>query len=59
MGPCSRSVLITCTVRVTKQHPVNISFLKKAYAAHYRGTIGLRCRFRIEIKHRYPCFIAE
>jgi len=29
MGPCSRSVLITFTVRVTKQHPVNISFLKK------------------------------
>ena len=25
---CSRSVLITFTVRVTKQHPVNISFLK-------------------------------
>ena len=29
MGPWSRSVLITFTVRVTKQHPVNISFLKK------------------------------
>jgi len=28
MGPCSMSVLITCTVRVTKQHPVNISFPK-------------------------------
>ena len=28
MGPWSRSVLITFTVRVTKQHPVNISFLK-------------------------------
>ena len=28
MGPCSRSVHITFTVRVTKQHPVNISFLK-------------------------------
>jgi len=27
-SPCSRSVLITFTVRVTKQHPVNISFLK-------------------------------
>jgi len=35
MGPCSRSVLITFTVRVTKQHPVNISFLKTS-AAHYR-----------------------
>jgi len=29
MGPCSRSVLITFTVRVTKQYAVNISFLKK------------------------------
>jgi len=28
MGLCSRSVLITFTVRVTKQHPVNISVLK-------------------------------
>jgi len=28
-GPCSRSVLITFSVRVTKQHPANISFLKK------------------------------
>ena len=28
MGPCSRSVLITCTVRVTKQHPVNIKSKK-------------------------------
>ena len=40
-SPCSRSVDITFTVRVTKQHPVNISFLKKNSAAHYRGTIGL------------------
>ena len=37
----NRSVLITFTVRVTKQHPVNISFLKKTSAAHYRGTIDL------------------
>ena len=29
MGPCSRSVHITFTVRLTKQHPVNISFLEK------------------------------
>ena len=41
MGPCSRSVLITFTVCVTKQHHVNISFLKKTSAANYRGTIGL------------------
>jgi len=35
-------VLIAFTVRVTKQrHPVNISFLKKTSAGHYRGTIGL------------------
>jgi len=34
------SVLITFTVRVTKQHSVNISFLKNNSAAHYRGTIG-------------------
>ena len=40
-SPCSRSVLIGFTVRVTKQHPVNISILKKTCAAHYRGTIGL------------------
>jgi len=33
-------VLITFTVRVTKQHPVNISF-PKTIAAHYRGTLGL------------------
>ena len=41
MGPCSRSVLITFTVRVTKQRLVNINFLKKTSTAHYRGTIGL------------------
>ena len=41
MGQCSRSVLITFTVRVTKQHSVNISFLTKNSAAHYRGTIDL------------------
>ena len=29
MGPCPRSVLITLTVRVTKQNPVNISYSKK------------------------------
>jgi len=29
MGPCSRSVLITFIVRITHQHPANISFLKK------------------------------
>jgi len=40
-SPCSRSVLITFTVRVTKQHPVNISFLKDFCATHYRDTIGL------------------
>ena len=28
MSPCSRSVLITFTVRVTTQHPVNINYLK-------------------------------
>ena len=28
MGPRSRSVFIIFTVRVTKQHPVNISFLQ-------------------------------
>ena len=39
--PWSMSVFVTCTVRVTKQHPVNISFLNKSSAAHYRGTIGI------------------
>jgi len=29
LSPCSRSVLITFTFRVTKRHPVNISFVKK------------------------------
>jgi len=29
LSPCSRSLFITFTVRVTKQHHVNISFLKK------------------------------
>ena len=29
LNPCSRSGLITFTVRITKRHPVNISFLKK------------------------------
>ena len=41
LSPCSRFVLITFTVRVTKQHPVNLSFLKTTSAAHYRGPIGL------------------
>jgi len=41
LGPCSRYVIITVTVRVTKQHTVIISFLKKTTAGHYRGTIGL------------------
>ena len=44
------SVLITFTVRVTKQHPVNISFLKKNYCCtllmHNQS-----CCLRIEIKH--------
>ena len=43
MSPCSRSMLITSTIRATKQHPVNIIF-KKTSAAHYRGTIGLAIR---------------
>ena len=41
MGPCSRSVLITFTVRVTKHHSVNLSFLTETSATPYRGTIGL------------------
>ena len=40
LSPCSRSVLVTYTVCVTKQHLVNISFLKTS-TAHFRGTIGL------------------
>ena len=48
--PRSRSALITFTVRVTKQHLVNMSFLKKTSASHYRGTIGLAV---LEIKHIY------
>ena len=28
LSPCSMSVRITFTVRVTKRHPVNISFLE-------------------------------
>jgi len=38
--PISRSVLIHVTVRLTKQHPVNRSFLRNG-AAHYKGIIGL------------------
>ena len=38
---CSRSVLTTFTVRVTKQHPVNVSFRKKTSEAHYRGTFDI------------------
>ena len=48
LGPCSRSVLITFTVRVTKQHPVNISFLNNKYIALNRH--NRFCRLRIEIK---------
>ena len=40
MGPCSRSVLITFKVCVTKQHPANINFLKIS-AAHCRDTIDI------------------
>jgi len=29
LSPCSRSMLVTCTGHITKQHPVNKSFLKK------------------------------
>ena len=49
MGRYSRSMLITFTVRVTKQHPANISFIKYYWSALYRQN-------RFEIKHRYPCF---
>jgi len=41
MGPCSMSVFITCTVRVNKQHPVNIRFRRKSSVAHYKGTLGI------------------
>ena len=51
------SVLITFTVRVTKQHPVNISFLKKTSAAHYRGTIVLvRVRVIKAVVLAHSCF---
>jgi len=45
------SVLITFTVLIIKQHPVNISLLKKlsALKRHRRS-----CCLRIEIKHLYP-----
>ena len=39
LSPCSRSVLIAFTFRVTKRHPVNVSFLKKTSAVCYRSTI--------------------
>ena len=40
LSPCSRSVLIAFTFRVTKQHHVNISLLQIS-AAQYRDTIGI------------------
>jgi len=46
---CSRSLLITFTVRVTKQHPVNISFLTKTSAAHYRGTMPSKNRNKTSV----------
>ena len=46
LSPCSRSVPITFTVRVTKQHPVNISFLKTT-AVHYRVTKCVLVRVHI------------
>jgi len=33
LSPCSRSVLVTFTYRITKRHPVNISFIKKTSAS--------------------------
>jgi len=49
MGPCSMSMIITFTVRVIKQHPVNIivKLSQKTGAAHY---IGIICIVVLESK---------
>jgi len=52
-SPCSRSMLITFTVRLTKQHPVNISFLKKQVQRTKLVPI-----FYSAIKHGYQCFMS-
>ena len=46
MSPCSRSVLITFTVRVTKRHPVNISFLKRLVQSNIEAQSILPCSNR-------------
>jgi len=51
MSLCFRSVLITFTFHVTKQHPVNISFLKKQAPK-------LVLLFCSAIKHGYRWFIS-
>ena len=52
-------VLFTFTARLTKQHPVNISFLKKTVQRIIHCSHNRSCRLRIEIKHLLSCFIAE
>ena len=51
MGPCSRSVLITFTVRVTKQHSA-AHWCFNSYATE------LVPIFYSAIKHGYRCFIS-
>ena len=65
-SPCSRSLHITFTVRVTKQHPVNISFQKNQCSALQRHNRVHPCFnsyapilvhiFYSAIKHRLRCF---
>ena len=50
MGPCSRSVLISFTVCVTKQHPVNISFQKNKCSALKRHTRSCRLKQYIQTR---------
>jgi len=57
LGPCSGFVFISFTIRITKQHPVNISFPKKVQQIR-EVQLVLPC-LSIKIEHRYPCFIAE
>jgi len=46
---CPRSVHVTCTVRVIKQHPVNINFLKKTSAAQSQILKTLSKSYKVEM----------
>ena len=56
MGPCSRSVLITFTVRVTKQHPLNISTSVPVFYRIIKICVLVRVRVIKALVIAHSCF---